>query len=136
MCRSFAFGPIYINYRLIKLNLIINYFTNIYNSLAHYTRGTLYYNCSLLFYLLLFPYGTFSLILIYCLSSWYYFILTSWQYFKTTILSLTVTYIAPVGYFQVTQMFHSTWFLFIHFHDMIGYYTFLSLLSINFRSLK
>lgn len=97
------------------------YFANIYNSLAHYTRGTPYYDCSLLFYFLLFPYGTFYLILLYCLSSRIYYILTSWWYLKTTVLSLTVTHTAPVGYFQATQMFHSAWFLSFIFMIWLGF---------------
>lgn len=85
MNRSSAFGLIKFNYYygiimipnsiavghsyFIFFNLIYN-FTKSNNSLAHYTKGTLYYNYSLLIYFLFFPYGTLLLILTLYLSSW------------------------------------------------------------------
>lgn len=80
MNRSSAFGLIKFNYFLIPVNIVnegriiffnlINNFTKYNNSLAHYTKGTLYYNYSLLIYFLFFPYGTLLLILTLYLSSW------------------------------------------------------------------
>lgn len=107
MNRSSAFGLIKFNYyyttqhsrgqNIIFFNLIYN-FTKSNNSLAHYTKGTLYYNYSLLIYFLYFPYGTLLLILTLYLSSWKLL----YSYFLVLIIDTDI--------FTHRYLYHPCWF--------------------------